>query len=167
MLTILVVSCSQKSGTSRDDNTADMEIRNQVILLAEDYAMNQLKEAERTVAENGAVTISDQQNKYIIEPVRVFFGLIDNDPETDAIVSIAMFKGQYQDTSRHLVFLKTNGKFELAGTIQSDMDILWIRNRIITADVPTHSRNSPLFNCESCRDVIDFQFREGSLVRVK
>jgi hypothetical protein len=158
LLAVLLPSCSQDH---------DKKIRKQVTAVAEDYIMSQLTEPEKTVSENGMITISDEQKKYIVEPSKIFIGLIDDDTKEDALVTVSTFQGQYQTVSEQLIILKTGKDFALARAMESDMRIISLKDRIITADVPEHSRNTPLFNCQSCWEVVKFQFRMGELVKVE
>jgi hypothetical protein len=47
------------------------------------------------------------------------------------------------------------------------MRIISLKDMIITADVPEHSRNTPLFNCPSCWEVVKYQFKMGEFVKVE
>ena len=158
LLAVLLPACSQDH---------DKKIRKQVTAVAEEYIMSQLTEPEKTVSENGMITISDEQKKYIVEPSQIFIGLVDDDPMEDAIVSVSTFQGQYQTVSEQLIILKNDKDFTLARAMESDMRIISLKDRIITADVPEHSRNTPLFNCQSCWEVAKFQFRMGELVKIE
>jgi hypothetical protein len=40
-------------------------------------------------------------------------GLIDDDTNEDAIVSISSYNGQFLATNEHLILIKTNGKFKV------------------------------------------------------
>ena len=166
MMIGFLVACSQNSGTGVDKSDSGKDIMRQAITLAEDYAKSQLKEAQKIVAGNGIITLADKQNLYVIEPKKVFTGPVNEDPENDVIVSVAAFQGPNQTITRHLILLNTNGKLALDRVIESDMEILWIKNGVITAEVPTHPRNSPLFNCSECRDVVNFRFQGGELVKI-
>jgi hypothetical protein len=154
----LLLSCSQNS---------DKKIKKQVTAVAEKYIMSQLTKPEKTVSENGLITISDEQKKYIIEPSKIFTGLIDDDQKTDAIVSVSTFQGQYQTVSEQLIILSSEDGFKLARVLESDMRIISLKDMIITADVPEHSRNTPLFNCPSCWEVVKYQFKMGEFVKVE
>jgi hypothetical protein len=154
----LLLSCSQNS---------DKKIKKQVTAVAEKYIMSQLTKPEKTVSENGLITISDEQKKYIIEPSKIFTGLIDDDQKTDAIVSVSTFQGQYQTVSEQLIILSSEDGFKLASALESDMRIISLKDMIITADVPEHSRNTPLFNCPSCWEVVKYQFKMGEFVKVE
>ena len=158
LLAVLLPACLQDH---------DKKIRKQVTAVAEEYIMSQLTEPEKIVSENGMITISDEQKKYIVEPSRIFIGLVDDDTKEDVIVSVSTFQGQYQTVSEQLIILKTDKEFTLARAMESDMRIISLKDRIITADVPEHSRNTPLFNCQSCWEVAKFQFRMGELVKVE
>jgi len=163
---VLFISCTGNSGTGKAVSTPETS-RDQLITIAEDYIRSRCREPQKTVAGNGAITIIDGQKSYLIEPSKVFTGPIDDDPGKDAIVSVATFDGQYQTTTEHLIILNSSGKYGLAKVIRSDMEILFIKGRVITADVPTHSRSSPLFNCSECRDVLNYQFKGGELVQME
>jgi hypothetical protein len=158
LLALLLPGCSQNH---------EKKIRKQITAVAEEYIINQLTEPKKTVSDNGLVTISDDQKRYIIEPSRIFTGFIDDDEKSDAIVSLATFQGQYQTVSEQLIILRSEKGFNLAGAIESDMRIISLKDRIITADVPEHSRNTPLFNCPSCWEVVKYQFKSGELVRTE
>jgi hypothetical protein len=162
-----MLACSQNSGKDQADKTSEKKIRKQVTAIAEKYIMSQLAEPEKTVSDNGLITIANNQKRYIIEPSKIFIGLIDDDQKEDAIISVANFQGQYQTVSEQLIILRSDDGFKLASAIESDMRIISLKDRIITADVPEHSRNTPLFNCPSCWEVVKYQFRLGELVRIE
>ncbi len=167
ILSGLLLGCSQNSGTDRPDKTSEKKIRKQVSAVAEKYLMSQLKEPEKKITENGLVTIGDDQKMYVIEPSKIFTGLIDDDLKKDAIVSVSTFQGQFQTVSEQLIILKSEDGFRLATSVESDMRIISLKDRIITADVPEHSRNTPLFNCPSCWEVVKYTFKMGEFVEVE
>lgn len=158
ILAVLLPGCSQNSG---------QKIKNQVTSVAEKYIMTQLAEPEKRVLENGIIMIHDKQKGYVIEPSKIYTGLIDNDPKEDAIVTLSTFQGQSQTVSEQLIILKTGRNFKLVSTLESDMIIISVKDRIITADVPEHSRDNPLFNCPSCREVVRYKFSLGELVKAE
>jgi hypothetical protein len=162
-----MLACSQNSGKDQADKTSDKKIKKQITAVAEKYIMSQLTKPEKIVLENGLITISDEQKKYIIEPSKIFTGLIDDDQKTDAIVSVSTFQGQYQNVSEQLIILSSEDGFKLASALESDMRIISLKDMIITADVPEHSRNTPLFNCPSCWEVVKYQFKMGEFVKVE
>ena len=165
MITGLVLGCSQNSRTDRTDNTSEKKIKKQVTAVAEKYIMSQLTDAKRTAIKDGTVTFSNDQKKYVFEPSKIFTGLIDDDQKEDALVTLSTYDKQFQTVSEQLVILKVDDEFTLAGAIESDMRIISLKDRIITADVPEHSRNNPLFNCQSCWEVVKFQYRMGEFVK--
>ena len=167
IITGLVLGCSQNSGTDRTDNTSEKKIKKQVTAVAEKYIMSQLTGAKRTAVKDGTITFSNHQKKYVIEPSRIFTGLIDDDQKEDALITLSTYDEQFQTVSEQLVILKVDDEFTLAGAIESDMRIISLKDRIITADVPEHSRNNPLFNCQSCWEVVKFQYRMGEFVKIE
>jgi DNA integrity scanning protein DisA with diadenylate cyclase activity len=167
IIIILVLGCSQNSGTDRIDNTSEKKIKKQVTAVAEKYIMSQLTDAKRTATKDGTITFSNDQKKYVFEPSKIFNGLIDDDQKEDALVTLSTYDEQFQTVSEQLVILKVDDEFTLAGAIESDMRIISLKDRIITADVPEHSRNNPLFNCQSCWEVVKFQYRMGEFVKIE
>lgn len=161
----LVPSCTQDSGTGRINSSTENKIRRQAIAIAEDYVKGQLKDAKKNIYKDGSIIIGDNQKTFVISPAKIFIGLIDDDSNTDAIVSIDSFIGQYQVTSEHLILIYTDGKIRFNRAIESNMKIIEIKDRLITVNIPMHSRNSPLFNCSSCQEVVKYQFRNGDLVK--
>jgi hypothetical protein len=166
-LSVLLPGCSQNSGSGTADNTSDRKIRKQIIPVAEKYIMSQLPDAKKTISGNGIITISNDQKRYVLEPSKIFTGLIDDDKEKDVLVSLVTYQGQYQTVSEQLIILKTGKDFVLSLVMESDMRVISLKDRIITADVPEHSRNTPLFNCPSCWEVVKYQFRNGELVKIE
>jgi hypothetical protein len=167
ILGVFLMACTQNSGTRRIDNSSENKIRNQVINVAENYAINQLKDTKKTVAKDGIITLGDNQKSYVIDPAKIFIGLIDDDSNKDAIVSIDYYNGQYLVLTEHLILIKTDSKFMLIRAIESDMKILRIKDRVITAEISTRSRNSPLRDCLACKEIVNYQFRGGDLIRMQ
>lgn len=163
----LLLACSQNSGTDTVNGSVERRIRKQVTAVAEKYIVSQIANPEKKVLENGIIMIHDEQKGYVIEPSKIYTGLIDEDSKVDAIVSLAAFQGQYQKVSEQLIILKTGKNYKLVSTLESDMIIISIKDRIITADVPEHSRDNPLFDCPSCREVVNYRFNLGELERVE
>jgi hypothetical protein len=167
ILLSLIPGCSRNSGTSSADKRALINIRQQVTEVAEKYIETQLVNAKRTAMKDGTITFSNDQKKYVIEPARIFTGLIDDDQEIDALVSLSTYDTKYQTVSEQLVILKSGNEFTLACAIESDMRVISLKDRIITADVPEHSRNNPLFNCQSCWEVVRLKYDKGELVKAE
>ena len=158
-------ACSQNSGTSGNNDQSEKRIRKQAISIAETYATTNLTDAKKTKEENGTRTIGNDQKLYVIDPKKIFIGFIDQDSLQDAIISLFPYQDQHEVTTEHLIILQTDGKFKLIRSLESDMRIINLKDGIITAEVPEHSRNTPLFNCPSCWEVVRFRFINGELVK--
>ena len=169
----MMISCSQNGKNGGPGNT----IRNRAMEIAIKYAKDKLKEPKETVAKDGIVTIVDNQVnfvtssayqvRYVIDPQKIEVGLIDDDENEDAIVPISSINGQDLEIPEHLIIIKTDGKFILSRVIETNMKILGIKNRIITAEVSTRSLNSPLRNCSVCKEVVKYKFRLGDLIKIE
>lgn len=141
------------------------------------YAKDKFKEAKETVSAGGIVTIADNQVnfitpsayqvRYVIDPSRIITGLINEDADEDAIAYIGAINGEDLETPENLILIKTEGKFTLSRIIESNMRVLEINNRVITAEVSTRSLNSPLRDCNVCKEVVKYKFQAGDLIRVQ
>jgi hypothetical protein len=167
LLLPLLQGCSQNSGTVPANKSSEKKIRKQVTAVAEKYIMSQLNDAKKTVLKDGTIVFSNELKKYAIEPAKIFTGLIDDDENTDALITLSTYDKQIQTVSEQLVILKVDKEFRLASSFESDMRIISLENRIITADVPEHSRNTPLFNCPSCWEVVKYKYSMGELVKAQ
>jgi hypothetical protein len=167
LLLTLIHGCSQNSGTGPADKSPEKKIRKQVTAVAERYIMSQLNDAKKTDLKDGTITISNDKKKYIIEPAKIFTGLIDDDQNTDALITLSTYDKQFQTVSEQLVILKVDDEYKLASSFESDMRIISLKDRIITADVPEHSRSTPLFDCPSCWEVVKFKYSLGELVEAQ
>jgi hypothetical protein len=165
VLLVLLYSCS--SGSDSSSGGLDKKTKNRITKVAEAFISGQLKNPEIKDLGNGVMEFSDENRRFILDPSTIRTGPIDDDNEADAIVTLYNFQGQIQTISEQLILLGSGKKYKLAASIESDMRIISIENRIITADVPEHTRDTPLFNCPSCWEVVKFQFRQGELVRTE
>jgi hypothetical protein len=141
-----LASCSRSSGNGKVNNSPEANFKSQAIALAETYA-------------------KDQQIKVVIDPELVFTGLIDEDEQQDAIVSVSTFEGPFSDLQ--LILVQQDGKLIFSKAVEADMNILSLKDRVIIAEIPTRPRSSPLYDCHSCKELADYQFRDGGLVRIK
>lgn len=138
------------------------KMRNEAIVIAEKYIKGNTSASERK-ATGGFIAIGDSRKIYIIDTARIYTGLIDDDQLTDVIMTLDVFAKGYQNTSEQLILLSEKGKLRLASSLESDMKILRIDDHKVIAEVPEHSRNSPLFNCKACREVVTFVYEKGNL----
>ena len=153
----ILLSCSHNDNKAASENA----IKKEVMDIAIKYAMSKFKDAKETVGRAGIVTVVDNkvnfvtrdtyQSKYIIDPLRIMIGLIDDDPNQDAIITIYSVNGQILETPEHLIIIKTEGKYILSRVIESNMKILAVKDRIITAEVSTRSPNTPLRDCQNVK----------------
>jgi hypothetical protein len=167
LLIPLLLSCIQNKIKPVDKNSAVNNINQEAIDFASGYATGKFKEPVKTISDDGIITIADNQNSYVINPLKVTSGLIDYDNIEDAIVSIDYYHGLYIVLTEHLILINSENKFTLNRSIESDMKILGIKDRVITAEVYTRSRNGPLANCSVCKEVVKYQFTKGELVRTE
>jgi hypothetical protein len=152
-------------------------IRKEVMDLTIKYAAGKFKESKETVAADGVVTVADNQVnfvsksvsqlKYVIDPINIKVGLIDDDANEDAIITIFGMNGQDLQSLEHLIIIKSDGKFILSRVIESNMKVIGIKDRVITAEVSSRSLNNPLRDCHECKEVVKYKFKAGDLVRLE
>lgn len=157
---LIVSACIQSN--NRTDTLLD-----KALSASEHILLEKEPDAVKSIDENASVIYTGSRRTYIISKENIKSGLINEDQLPDVIVSIDVFSGHFQVRSEHHIFLSKGDSLELSCSVQSDMKILFIKDNTITADVPMHSRNSPLFNCESCREVLNYHLRNGELVRAE
>jgi len=168
----LFISCTNNGSKIN----ADELIRKEIIDSSVNYAKGKFKESKETVANDGIITITDTRvnlvvanpypARYIIDPSKVTIGLINDDENKDAIINIISVIGQDNESPENLIFIKTDGKFTLNRVIESNMKVLGIKDRIITAEVSSRSLNTPLRDCHVCKEVVKYKFQSGDLVKV-
>jgi hypothetical protein len=166
IIILAIISSCNNEGSNNTERSLE-KMKEKAISISENYVKTTLKNKKKSVSLNGTITISDSLKRYVIDPGKIFLGLIDDDHSTDAIVTVISFKGDYLDLIEHLIILNTNGKLMLIRSIESDMTILRLENRVITAELPNRPRSSPLYHCASCRDIVNYEFKDGDLLRIK
>jgi hypothetical protein len=164
-------SCNQKDQKSE----ARKLVVKEVLDITTKYASDKFKEPKITNEPDGTISIVDKQVdfisvdrrplKYVINPAYITIGKINDDPDDDAIITINSFKGDYEEMPEHLILITSDGKLMLSRVMEEDMTVLGIKDQIITAEVRSHSRNSPLRDCNACKEVVNFVFKAGELVK--
>jgi len=172
---IVILSCTHND-TKTDSSTS---MKKEAMDVAIKYVSGKFKEPKKTTGVDGIVTITENQVsfvirdvnnsqiKYFIDPAKITVGLINDDEKPDAIVTISSSRGQYLEMPENIILINTDNKLILNRAIEADMRIIDIKDRIITAEVLTHSRNSPLRDCSACKEVVKYQFKTGNLVELK
>jgi hypothetical protein len=163
ILVPLLLSCTNDKKNSGEIS----RIKKEVIDFASTYVNEKLKDPKETVSADGIITIGEDKISYIIDPSKIYVGLIDDDNNKDAIISIDYIHNQYLVYTEHLILINTDGKLILNRALESDMKILGIDKRVITAEIYTKSRNSPLANCGHCKEVVRYRFKTGDLIKVE
>jgi hypothetical protein len=166
LLVLISISCHRNTGTNETENPSE-KLRKEAVIVAEDYAQKQLKNAKITTNINGYITVEDSLKKYIFDPASIVTGLIDEDSTGDAIVTLTSFIGEDVALIEHLVLLNTNGNLMLIKSVEADMKILSLSDRVITVEIHTKPRNSPLYNCAACRAIIYYKYRDGDLQKIE
>jgi hypothetical protein len=168
----LFLSCS-----SNVKSDSENSIRQAVIDSAVKYAMSKYAVSKETIAKDGTISIIDNQSnfvavhsgqaRYIISPLKISIGLINDDADEDAIINVISVDANEMETPENLIFIKSDGKFVLNRVIESNMKILSIKDRIITAEVSSRSLNNPLRDCHECKEVVHYKFKNGDLIKTE
>ncbi len=161
-----LVSCNRKPAKTQPESL-ESKIKKEAVALTKDYAAKQLKAPTTTVDGFGIITIKDDQKRYQIDPSKIFTGQIDPDESTDALVSLTLHYKQDLGMPEHLILLNSNGKLALDKVFELDMKVVKLKDRIITGELRTKPRTSPLYNCSHCIEIVNYQYKDGDLVKLK
>ncbi len=148
-------------------NTVKKSTEEQILAASEDYLSMQLKNPETRMLEDSTIMIGDSTKRYFIPRTGIHIGLIDDDDTKDAIISATMMEKSGRISEEHLLLLCLNGKYTMVRTLEQDMKIISVSDRVITADVPLHPVNNPLHDCPVCREVIKYRYSRGELEKIK
>jgi hypothetical protein len=163
----LLISCGRNNNKTSEESSPELRLKQEAIDFATTYAMGKFKAPIKTTSADGTITVTEGQYSYIIAPSKIYTGLIDYDNVEDAIVSLDYYHSQYIVLTEHLFLISSENKLTLNRSIESDMKILSIKDRSITCEVYTRSRNGPLANCHVCKEVVKYQFRQGELIKTE
>jgi hypothetical protein len=166
LLVPLFIACADNKNAG-SGNLVSRGVKKEVIDFASVYVNGKLKDPKKSVDKDGIITIAENESSYIIDPAKIYTGLIDEDNKEDAIISIDYYHGQSLVLTEHLILINTDGKLSLSRAIESDMKILGIKDGVITAEIYTKSRNSPLANCSLCKEVVKYRFKSGDLIKTE
>jgi len=160
MFIFLLSACTRNSGIKQTNNS-DQKIRKQVIEIAEAYAKNKLKGAEKTVTSDGSIIFSSGDKKCVINPSYIIIGEIDEDSMKDAVVSIFTIKGQSLPLKEHLILINKNGKLSIAKELNGEMKFLSISDRTIYIETSKMAPDSPFADCQLCKVIKKYKFIAG------
>jgi len=163
----LLLSCSENENKVREGNHVSSGTRKKVIESAINYAREQFQDANRSVLDNGFIRIGDDQVYYLIDPAEILTGLIDDDPNEDAIVTITSYRGNFLIKTIHLILIKIDGKFVIRKEIEENMKIIKISDGIIFAEISTYPPDSPSYNCQVCKEIVKYRFSKGNLIKAQ
>jgi hypothetical protein len=166
-LLLVLAACNQNRDNSGSGSVISSRVRRQVMDIAVGYTRDKFKESQQSVLNNGVVRIGDQQLTCIIDPATIVTGLIDSDANEDAIVTVTTFKGRFRVKTEHLILVRTNRKLALARAIEADMKIMGIKEMIVYAEISKFPSDSPAADCQICKEIVKYQFRDGNLVRAE
>ncbi len=157
LLLVMLTTC--RSGLS------EMKIRKQAFSIAQDYSSGQVSNGRKIPERDGIILIQSESKRYIIDPSKIYVGCLDNDSLPDALVTLFSYERNRPEFVEHLVIKNTGKKMELLTAIESDMRIIRVKDGIITAEIHTRPKSSPLYNCRSCMEIVKYRFNLGELVR--
>jgi hypothetical protein len=172
LIILLFISCVDNGGRKEGKSSREKEITD----VAVNYARSKFNEPKDSIIAGGIIVVEEGQVnfitsnayriKYFIDPTKIVNGLIDDDETEDAIMYVYSVTGEGIENPEHLIIIQTDGKFILSRVIESNMKILGIKDRIITAEVSSRSVNTPLRDCHVCKEVVKYKFKSGDLVRI-
>ena len=159
-----LVSCNQNDNNTGGSNSIAPHEKRQIMNIAINYTNDKFENAKKKVSEDGTINISKNQIKYIINPANIVTGLIDDDGDKDAIITISSYNGQFLSKIEHLILIRTKRKFKAPKVIEIDMKIIGIKDRKIFAEISKVAPDSPNYDCSICKEVIKYKYKNGDLI---
>jgi hypothetical protein len=166
MFIFLLAACTRNPGIKQTINS-DQKIRKQVIEIAETYAKNKLKGAEKTVASDSSIIFSTGDKRCVINPSYIITGEIDEDSTEDAIVSIFTIQGQGLPMKEHLILINKDGNLSIAKELDGEMKFLSISDRTIYIETSKMAPDSPQADCQLCKVIKKYKFIAGDTAEIK
>ena len=168
---ILSYSCSGKK-KAKESSLKDLALEQAVEFASARFGNNTEKSVEGSTVKikgNSDNLIVDVTKRLVfsVDASLIRTGDINSDGIEDALAIIETSKGSYFETPELLVLINNGAKLELKSVLEADMKVIEIKNGLIRAEVLTRSRNSPLRDCNSCREVADFRYEDGELKKVR
>jgi hypothetical protein len=160
------VSCNQNTNRKQPESKEAI-IEKEAIKLAKEYAAKQLKSPSETMDAFGVIIIKDEDKRFRIDPTKIFIGQINDDNVDDALITLTSNYRQDLGLSEQLVMLGTNSALALEQVFELDMKVVKLKDRIITGELHTKPRTSPLYNCGHCIEIANYKYQNGELVRLK
>ena len=161
------ISCYRNDKGTGPAHSVSSGINKQVMDIAVQYIKDKSITAKETGLKNGVIQIIDNQNSYVIDPASIVTGLIDEDANEDAIITIASFNSQFPATPEHLILLGTDGKLSLGKVFKADLKITGIKERIISAAIPKVDPDAPTHDCTKCTELAKYRYKNGDLVKTE
>jgi hypothetical protein len=165
-----LVACQGGSG---NENSADLILRNKAIELSIEFAAKKFSNASLSTKPDGITIISESgslimttKTEYLVDPGKIFTGDLDCDGENDVIVTLTVNRDGFPYSFEHLIFTSDDVNLTFNTASESNMTVFGIRDCLITAEVHSHPPTSPLYDCESCKEVVRFRYDKGDLVRI-
>jgi PBP1b-binding outer membrane lipoprotein LpoB len=163
-LALFTFSCSSGKNSAAEK---EKKFREDALNTSVIFASGLLNNPAEEKGVGGAIILADSDRRLVIEPSKIYAGKINEDDDNDAIVTITSIRGKQTDILIHLILIAKDGKLSVAQSVESDMKIISISNRLITVQMPTHARTSPLFNCASCQEIQQYRFTDGKLEKLE
>lgn len=158
LIFILIISCIGC------DKEVSVSLRNGALEVASRFAASKMDSSTVITDNNGVVSVGDELVRYVIDPRNVFYTEIDDNPGKDILVTIDSLHDPYLMPAWHIMLKKQGKQLETVTVLRSDMRVLEINKGIISAEIPTHSPNSPLYYCSECRDTVQYRILNGQII---
>jgi len=152
----LLPSCSDPEHT---------KLRDEVIATVEKFASDQIEFPRRSVDRDGVISIYNNGIVYRIDPKQAIFGDIDGNPPDDAIVTVTVSRMPVIGINEHIILINDGNEFVVSAILDSGIKVLSIDKGIISMETSVVSPDSPMYGCESCREVVHYRYTDGQLVK--
>ena len=167
LIVVLFGGCNQKAQTPKNDDPGT-KLKEEAFRIAVGYTKSTLSNPALSMPDaKGIFSVSDTTKRIELDPNAVHIGLIDNDQNPDAIVSMIYYHANQTVTDHHLILLNKNGHLEQVADLEMNIRIIVINNGKITSEFHTKPRTSMYYNCVKCKTIVDYKFSNDSLIAQK
>lgn len=138
-----------------------------IISSTEMFLKEKLNNPELMYENDDMIYISDLRSGYRFSPSKIIAGDFDGNKGADAVVPFMIFRGESLMGIEHLILINTGDQYRAVKTMNNILNIIEIRGGRIIAEVSTVSPDSPGFGCEQCREVVEYRYSGGDIIRAE
>ena len=165
LLIIILFGCTKQKTQAIKTDELNEKLKKEATQIAISYAKSILINPTTSIPDSkGVFSLSDSTKRIEFDPNSVHSGLIDDDQNADAIISLIFYHSNQTVTDHHLIMINKNGDLQKVADLELNIRVIVINNGKITAELHTKPRTSIYYNCIKCKKIVDYKFSNDSLI---